>query len=84
MNNSTVYASTRYGIYDIHHAKYFKGHWDDGILIDVYWVDNPIGCTHFDTVEKALAYITDIKESNHELVLCACKLNLTCEMILNF
>ncbi len=86
MNNSTVNARTKYAIYDIRHNKYFKGYFDGDILIYMYWVDDPIKCTHFDTPEKALDYIKDIKEMerNHELVLCACKLNLTCETILNF
>ena len=84
MNNSTVYASTKYAIYDIHQARYFKGVWDDGCLIGMYWVDNPIGCTHFDTLEKALDYTKNLKEKDHEFVLCACKLNLTCDTILNF
>lgn len=84
MNNNIVNTSTRYAIYDIHQARHFKGVWDDGILIGVAWVDNPIDCTHFDTLEKALDYTKTLKGRNHELVLCVCKLNLTCEMILNF
>lgn len=86
MNNSTITTSTKYAIYDIHQAKYFKGYWDDGILFGVGWVDSPIDCTHFDTheFEKALDYTKALKERNHTLVLCVCKLNLTCETILNF
>ena len=29
-------------------------------------------------------YIKEIDEESYKLVLCVCKLNLTCEMILNF
>lgn len=84
MNSTQITTSTQYAIYDIHGAKYFKGVWDDGCLIGIAWVDNPIDCTHFNTLERVLDYIKEIKDNHHEFVMCACKLNLTCEIMLNF
>ena len=53
MDNTRTQTSEHFAICDILHSRYFKGYYDDGYLIDGYFVTEAARATPFDSINRA-------------------------------
>lgn len=74
MNSTQTQTSEHYAICDVLHVKYFKGYYDDGCLIDSYFVTEAVRATPFDSIDKANETIDELKSHDPMLVLSVVKI----------
>lgn len=69
--------SEYYAICDVLHSRYFKGEYDDGCLIDVYFVTEAVRATHFNSTYRAKETIDELKSRDPMLVLSVVQVETT-------
>lgn len=77
MENTRTQTSEYFAIYEAPHNKYFKGHYDDGCLIGVCFVDEVVKSTFFDSIRKANDTIEGLTDCDPMLVLSVVKVETT-------
>lgn len=80
MNSTRIQTSEHFAICDILHSRYFKGYYDDGYLIDGYFVTEAVRATPFDSIDRANDTIETLKSRDPILVLSVVKVNTTSEI----
>jgi hypothetical protein len=73
MENTRTQASEHFAICDVLHSRYFKGYYDDGYLIDGYFVTEAVRATPFDSVDRANNTIDTLKDRDPLLSLSVVK-----------
>ncbi len=73
MDNTRTQTSEHFAICDVLHSRYFKGEYDDGCLIDGYFVTEAVRATPFDSIDRATATIVELTGRDPELVLSVVK-----------
>lgn len=73
MNNIRTQTSEHFAIYEASHNRYFKGEYDDGCLIDVYFVTEVVKATHFNSIHRANNTIDELVSRDPMLVLSVVK-----------
>ena len=80
MNNVQIQTSEHFAICDVLHSKYFKGYYDDGCLIDSYFVTEAVRATPFDSIDRANDTIDILKNRDPMLVLSIVKIETTSQI----
>lgn len=73
MDNTRKQTSEYFAICDVLHSRYFKGEYDDGCLIDFYFVTEAVRATHFNSIAGALVIIAELVGRDPTLVLSVVK-----------
>lgn len=73
MENTRTQTSEHYAICDVLHSRYFKGEYDDGSLIDFYFVTEAVRATHFNSIHRANETIDELATRDPMLVLSVVK-----------
>lgn len=73
MENNQTQTSEYFAIYEAPHDRYFKGEYDDGCLIDVYFVSEAVKATHFNSIHRANGIIDELTSSDPLLSLSVVK-----------
>jgi hypothetical protein len=73
MENTRTQTSEHFAICDVLHSRYFKGYYDDGYLIDGYFVTEAVRATPFDSVDRANNTIDTLKDRDPLLSLSVVK-----------
>ena len=77
MDNTRTQTSEHFAICDILHSRYFKGYYDDGYLIDGYFVTEAARATPFDSINRANNTIDTLKDRDPLLSLSVVKVETT-------
>lgn len=73
MKNTRTQTSEHFAICDVLHSRYFKGYYDDGYLIDGYFVTEAVRATPFDSIDRANNTIDTLKDRDPLLSLSVVK-----------
>lgn len=73
MENTRTQTSEHYAICDVLHSRYFKGEYDDGCLIDFYFVTEAVRATHFNSIHRANETIDELESRDPLLSLSVVK-----------
>ena len=77
MENTRTQTSEHFAICDVLHSRYFKGYYDDGYLIDGYFVTEAARATPFDSIDRANNTIDTLKDRDPLLTLSVVKVETT-------
>lgn len=77
MDNTRTQTSEYFAIYEAPHDRYFKGEYDDGCLIDVYFVSEAVRATHFNSIHRANIIIDELNSRDPLLSLSVVKVETT-------
>lgn len=77
MENTRTQTSEHFAICDVLHSRYFKGYYDDGYLIDGYFVTEAARATPFDSIDRANNTIDTLKDRDPLLSLSVIKVETT-------
>lgn len=73
MDNTLTQTSEHFAICDVLHSRYFKGEYDDGCLIDFYFVTEAVRSTHFNSIHRANETIDELESRDPLLALSVVK-----------
>lgn len=77
MDNTRTQTSEHFAICDVLNSRYFKGYYDDGYLIDGYFVTEAARATPFDSIDRANNTIDTLKDRDPLLSLSIVKVETT-------
>lgn len=73
MENTLTQTSEHFAICDVLHSRYFKGEYDDGCLIDFYFVTEAVRATYFNSIHRANETIDELESRDPLLALSVVK-----------